>query len=104
MSERFVYIWEFHVAPGLEYEFRRYYGPQGIWADLFRQHPGYLETVLLQDQGIPGRYLTVDHWQCEEACHAFMAEFARQYEILDRQCEGLSLKEGRLGSYREIVK
>lgn len=56
-------VWEFEVSASTEAEFRRHYGPNGSWVELFRQDPAYIETLLLKDISVPGRYLTIDRWQ-----------------------------------------
>jgi hypothetical protein len=37
-------LWEFIVETEHLDEFERRYGPQGSWAQLFRQSPGYIQT------------------------------------------------------------
>jgi hypothetical protein len=48
---RFAYIWEFRVDPSAQADFEFEYGPSGSWAALFRQAPGYIDTLLLRDTG-----------------------------------------------------
>jgi heme-degrading monooxygenase HmoA len=96
MSE-FAYVWEFQVAAGLQPEFERHYGTDGTWVDLFRQHPGFLGSSLLQDRANPLRYVTIDRWRNKEAFQDFRAQFAAQYEALDALCERLTVKERSLG-------
>lgn len=101
MKTGYVYVWEFQVAAGREAEFVAHYGPAGSWARLFRQSAGYVETLLLRDQAVPGRWLTVDRWKSADAHDAFRAAFAQQYAGLDRDCERLTVSERALGSYDE---
>lgn len=96
---RYSYLWEFHVRPERQAEFERHYGPEGSWVALFRQAPGYLETLLLQDRSNPLRYVTVDRWQSIEAYRAFRVQFARQHEELDRLCQTLTVSETPLGEF-----
>jgi len=42
-------VWEFVVKEECIPAFRRACGPTGDWSALFRQHPGYEGTTLLQD-------------------------------------------------------
>lgn len=102
-AERYVYVWEFVVAPGREQEFLAAYGPSGAWSVLFRKAPGYIETLLLQDHACPGRFLTIDRWSSQSAHDAFLVRFHAEYEALDRACEALTQHESSLGSYRELV-
>jgi heme-degrading monooxygenase HmoA len=95
-------VWEFHVPPSSDAEFRRHYGPGGSWARLFRRSPGYIETLLLHDAASPGRYVTIDLWASAAAYEAFRERFADDYAALDARCEELTTREIALGSF-EVV-
>jgi hypothetical protein len=101
MKTGYVYVWEFQVAAGMEAEFVAHYAPSGSWARLFRQSADYVETLLLRDHAVPGRYLTVDRWKTAAAHDAFRAAFGEQYARLDRECERLTTSERALGTYDE---
>jgi len=103
MTERYTYVWEFQVLSGREAEFERHYGTNGTWARLFAQATGYIETLLLKDSAIAGRYLTVDRWVDEEAYQAFRSAYSRQYEQLDQQCAKLTTAENLVGEFTERV-
>jgi heme-degrading monooxygenase HmoA len=60
-------------------EFERVYGPDGEWAEFFRQGRGYIGTELLRDVEAPGRYLVVDRWESADAYNAFVAERREEY-------------------------
>ena len=100
---RYTYIWEFHVAGERRAEFEQQYGPGGAWAQLFRQSPGYIETLLLSDPANAGRYVTIDRWESEAAYQAFRSHFAAEYGELDERCQRLTTQEIALGHYDEIV-
>src|SRR5262245_52251833 len=102
MATAYTYVWEFTVEQNACAEFEREYGPEGRWVALFRSASGYLESLLLRDQAVAGRYLTVDRWQSEAAYRAFRAEYAEQYAALDRDCERLTQTEHALGNFTEI--
>ncbi|HET7567937.1 MAG TPA: antibiotic biosynthesis monooxygenase [Gaiellaceae bacterium] len=70
-----VFSYEVH-DPG---EFERVYGPEGEWAQFFRQGRGYVGTELLRDLEQPGRYLVVDRWESAEAYNEFAAEHRDEY-------------------------
>ncbi|CAG1771044.1 hypothetical protein BAC2_01441 [uncultured bacterium] len=70
---------------------------------LVRRAEGYLETILLEDQRRPGRYLTVDRWASDEAHDAFLREHRADYEKDDRECEVLATAERSLGAYGEVL-
>jgi heme-degrading monooxygenase HmoA len=64
---------------------------------LFRQHPGYIGTSLLQDRANPLHYVTIDRWQSLEAYQDFRAQCSSQYDKLDRLCQDLTTMEVSLG-------
>lgn len=101
MANAYTYVWEFEVPAEHVAEFERQYGPAGAWAQLFRRAPGFVETLLLRDNQLPGRYLTVDRWQSEEACRAFRSDFAVEYAQLDEACAALTVGERSLGGFSE---
>lgn len=102
MNNHFTYIWEFEVPAAAEETFQQHYGPQGSWAELFRQDPAYIETVLLKDASTPGRYLTIDRWQSFNAYSSFRERFSQEYEALDKICEELTTRETSLGNFYVI--
>ena len=101
MAARYTYLWAFLVEPERLEEFQRHYGPGGSWVELFRQAPGYLETLLLEDAGEPRRFITIDRWESAEAYQSFRARFAREYAELDARCQHLTTQETSLGQYSE---
>ena len=98
---QYAYLWEFLVRPKRQAEFERRYGPDGDWVALFRQAPGYIETRLLRDRSEGLRYVTIDRWERLEAYRAFRSQFSRQYDELDRLCEGLTTHEAPLGEFSD---
>ena len=103
MAGRYAYVWEFLVVPEHRDAFETHYGPTGPWVTLFRDSPGYIETLLLRDQSDALRYLTIDRWESEAAYRLFQARFAEQYAELDRECEHLTTSETSLGHYDEAA-
>ncbi len=95
------YIWSFTVRTGCEAEFERHYGPEGTWVALFRLAAGYIDTRLLKDRDVPGRYVTVDRWESEAAYRRFRERFAVEYDAIDRACEALTEDERAVGAYEE---
>ena len=55
------------------------YGPDGDWAQFFRQGAGYIGTELLHDVDEADRYLVIDRWESAEAYNAFIAEHQAEY-------------------------
>jgi heme-degrading monooxygenase HmoA len=101
MPARYTYVWEFQVLPENEALFAYHYGPEGSWAKLFRRAPGYVETRLLKDRAMPGRYVTVDRWENAAAFESFREHFGEAYMELDRSCDKLTVDERSLGAFEE---
>jgi hypothetical protein len=102
MHSSFTYVWEFEVPASKDAEFRRHYGPQGTWVELFRKDPEYIETLLLSDLSVPGRYLSIDRWRSFSAYQSFRERFSQQYEELDKICGRLTIRETDVGSFQEL--
>jgi heme-degrading monooxygenase HmoA len=95
----FVILWEFEVKPGSEDRFQRVYGPKGAWVRLFRRDPHFRGTQLRRDPTRPLRYFTIDFWASESAYKKFLTKNRASYQELDRETEGLALKERRVLSF-----
>jgi heme-degrading monooxygenase HmoA len=96
----YVIVWEFRVRQSREAEFVQKYGPEGAWARFFRGSAGYIRTELVKDVSDHFRYLTLDYWQTEEEFDRFRREHLAEYERMDREFEGLTESETRLGAFR----
>jgi heme-degrading monooxygenase HmoA len=97
-------VWEFCAKQGSEAEFEGRYGPSGAWVQLFRRSSGYLGTTLLRDSVRPRRYLLTDTWEEEASFERFRMLSAREYEELDRSCEGLTEGERLIGRFQPILR
>lgn len=100
---RITVIWEFQVKPESISAFEKIYGPEGAWAQLFRQSADYLGTELLHGLSRPGRYLTLDHWTSREALQRFKQDHHAAYTALDKQCESLTEHEALLGEFESLT-
>lgn len=89
----YVRVWEYEVPPDRAAAFAAAYAAHGPWGELFRRAAGYLGTELYRDSARPGRYLTIDRWQDEQAWQAFLAAFRPDYESLDARLEGIAAVE-----------
>ena len=94
-----VIIWEFSVPTSRRHSFERDYGSEGPWVKLFRSAPGYLGTELLRDENDPERFITIDRWTSAAAFEAFKRDFGAAYEALDREFDGLSDRETKIGTF-----
>jgi heme-degrading monooxygenase HmoA len=95
----FVTLWEFEVKRGCEELFENSYGPQGDWVRLFRQDRRYLGTRLLREVGAERVYLTVDCWESRRAYEEFREQRAAEYAEIDARCEGMTVREARIGEF-----
>jgi heme-degrading monooxygenase HmoA len=96
-------LWEFIVEPEYADEFARLYGPNGSWVELFRQAPGYIQTLLLCDSTDPRRFVTIDRWKSAEAYRRFRSDLSQEYADLDRRCTNLTVQETLLGTFDEPI-
>ncbi len=95
----FVVIWEFHVKLGFEKEFEKIYGPEGEWAQFFKQGKGYLKTDLLRDVEHEQRFITLDYWNSQSDFKAFHHQRHDEYEDIDLLCDTLREREARIGGF-----
>jgi heme-degrading monooxygenase HmoA len=95
----YVMVWEFRVRQERAAEFIQKYGPEGAWARFFRGSAGYIKTELVRDVASDFRFLTLDYWQTEEEFNRFKQQHLAEYERLDKEFEGLTETETRLGAF-----
>lgn len=99
----FVALWEFEVKPGYEEKFEKVYGVDGAWAKLFSTDAEYLGTRLVKDVERERVYLTLDFWETQEAYENFKKGNAAEYERIDRECEGMTENERKVGESGVVV-
>ena len=92
-------LWEFGVPAERRAAFEAAYGADGPWARLFARAVGFLSVELLRCGDDADRYVTVDRWRSRADFEAFKREFDAEYAALDRQLEGLSQREARIGAF-----
>lgn len=95
----FLALWEFEVKPGSEEKFEEVYGADGAWAKLFLQDSQYRGTRLVKDVARERVYLTLDFWETREAYEKFKRENAAEYERIDKECEGMTVREKKVGEF-----
>lgn len=83
-------------------DFAGVYGPNGEWAQFFRQGQGYIGTELLQDVDELDRFVVIDRWESAETYNTFVSE--HQTEYLERSDESrlYFVQELRLGTFENI--
>jgi hypothetical protein len=95
----FVALWEFEVKPGCEEKFVKVYGVEGAWAKLFARDVAYRGTRLAKDVERERVYLTLDSWESRDKYEKFRRENAVEYERIDKECEGMTVQEKKLGEF-----
>jgi heme-degrading monooxygenase HmoA len=96
----YVILWEFTSKPGLENEFERLYGSEGVWNQLFRHGKGYLGTELLKGTG--DRYISIDRWTSLSDYESFKHQYAEEYKKIDEECASVRGSESQIGSFLSI--
>ena len=99
INNYFAYIWEYIVKKDQRTEFKKNYGPEGTWVQLFRKAEVYLSTDLHQDSSNPNRFITVDFWKSRKDRDQFRNQFADEFNALDEICENYTDKERLLGDF-----
>jgi quinol monooxygenase YgiN len=98
----YVHIWEYRVRPECTAEFEALYGPDGAWVALFRRAGGHLRTELHRDLDDATRYVTIDHFESQQAWEAARAAVWAEYEALDARCGRLTLEEREVGRWEPV--
>ena len=94
-----VILWEFVVQPDKIHDFVAAYEATGDWAKLFGLANGYEGTELLSSTESANRFITIDRWRSPDDFARFQQQFGEQYRSLNRQLEGFTLSERKLGTF-----
>jgi heme-degrading monooxygenase HmoA len=94
-----VIMWKFVVKPDKIHDFVAAYKATGDWAKLFGLANGYEGTELLSSTDSADRFVTIDRWRSLDDFARFQQQFGEQYRTLDRQLEGFTLSERKLGTF-----
>jgi heme-degrading monooxygenase HmoA len=82
--------------------FEQAYGPDGHWAQFFRQGRGYIGTELLHDVEEPERYLVIDRWESAKAYNDFLAEHNGEYVRRSDEAKFHYVQELRFGTFENV--
>ena len=82
--------------------FEAAYGPNGEWAQFFRQGTGYIGTELLHDVEEPERYLVIDRWESAEAYNEFLTANNEEYVRRADESRFHYLQELRFGTFENV--
>ena len=74
-------------------EFEEAYGPEGDWAQFFRQGAATSAPSSCATSRSPSRYLVIDRWESADAYNAFLAEHQRRVHAPQRR-DALPLPAG----------
>jgi hypothetical protein len=93
-----VIVREFVVVAGREEDFKKVFGPEGIWAELLRRSAEYLGTDCRLEAEAERRFRVLDYWLSHES---FRRQYQLEYEKFSRliASEGLVERETLLGSF-----
>jgi heme-degrading monooxygenase HmoA len=83
-------------------EFEQAYGPDGEWAQFFRQGTGYIGTELLRDLEEPDRYVVIDRWESIDAYNAFLGEHQAEYLRRSDESRFSYIQELRFGTFENV--
>ncbi|HET7648422.1 MAG TPA: antibiotic biosynthesis monooxygenase [Gaiellaceae bacterium] len=78
------------------------YGPEGEWAQFFRQARGYIGTELLRDVEEPDRYLVIDRWESADAYNEFLAAHRDEYMRRADESSLHYVQELRFGTFENV--
>jgi heme-degrading monooxygenase HmoA len=83
-------------------EFEQAYGPDGEWAEFFREGAGYIGTELLRDVENAGRYLVIDRWESRDAYQRFVEERREEYMRKVDETAFYYDSELRIGTFENV--
>jgi hypothetical protein len=92
---------EFVVAEGREEDFKKVFGPEGIWFELLRLSAEYLGTDCRLEAEAERRFRVLDYWLSHESFEDFRRQYQLEYENFSRliASEDLVERETLLGSF-----
>ncbi len=86
-------VWQFHVKPGQQEGFEKFYGADGEWSQLGRRSRSFLGSSFLQDQASDAQYLLVEYWSemvvYERHRQSFVTDLRTLEERRDQFCESI---------------
>jgi hypothetical protein len=96
-----VIVREFVVAEGREEDFRKIFGPEGIWFELLRRSGEFVGTDCRLEAAAERRYRVLDYWLSHESFEDFRRQYQLEFEKFSRliASDGLVERETLLGSF-----
>lgn len=102
VSSGLVLLWKFRIRADMQEAFEQNYGPNGVWAKLFRKGEGFVRTELIRDWSQPRRYVTIDQWISAEKYESFRRKYCLEYDALDLECAAFTESEIEIGRFEKI--
>jgi hypothetical protein len=97
----FIIIWQYTINPQHLKSFTEYYHSSGNWVKFFQQSPYYFETEFFSGEN-ENQFLTIDKWMDEKTYEQFLTENKKEYQKIDKLCEGFTVEESLIGKYLKI--
>jgi len=94
-----VIVWEYAVKADRVEDFETFYRPDGAWAELFREAPGFVSITLMKDTRAPRRYLIADRWTSETVYEDFKRGHVDDYRALSERGRRLIENEIEVGRF-----
>ena len=94
-----VIVWEYRVKAGHLEDFEALYRPDGAWAELFREAPGFVSVTLMKDLRDPARFMIADRWTSETLYEEFKRDRAAEYAALSERGQRLIDLEAEVGRF-----
>jgi hypothetical protein len=94
----FLIIWSYTVHANHLNTFIEYYHRAGVWVNFFQPSPHYLGTDFFQTEN-ENQFITIDTWTSEQAYRNYIADNKKQYDELDKQCEGFTVEEALVDTF-----
>ena len=92
-------IWKYSVKSEYLIQFQQAYGPNGDWAELFKNCPGFIKTEFQRDTSNPNLFITIDVWESYEHFINFKDLIVTKYRLLDKICEEFTDSEEHIGVF-----
>lgn len=87
--EVYLIVWQYTFPPNITtdllIEFEQKYGPDGVWAVMFRQSTFYIGSELLALEIPELTYAIIDRWKLQSAYREFLDQHRSAYDTLSAE-------------------
>jgi hypothetical protein len=95
-------VWQFHVKPGLQEDFEKFFGADGDWTALGRRSRSFLGSSFLRDQVHDAQYLLIEYWSEMLVYEKHLANFDDDVRLLEEKRDELCESIVPVGIYTGI--